>query len=560
MITKEDKTDFLKELNAELNAKGTMKRVINSFDEGIHPAGCVKKFKDDEGKDHLLIVEPLEPNTYVYVIDGVKGVAQTSANSKTGKTFLNIEGRDFLISGSNGKGLEEGMFQIINHPSVEEVHKWVKGKRKALTADEIFNRMNVYFKTYLDLGEDCYYSLLTMTVFLSWLQELLKSVWYVVVTGEFGGGKTTTAEALTLLCKHGSTPGDCSVSYLSRGIDMLKMVPFLDEFDSIAGEEDSEHYAIIRMGQKRGQPFSRMGDKGATFQYFDIFGTKIMVVHGQLEDALQSRSLVINVCESEDWKVATVGRSMRVASTKLYTELFIWALSTPTIYDIVDDVDDVDDILYNNSSSIDEIRGKLVSVFLAGKLPQQPNIPQQELQKCKFKGRDAEINDIWMSILRVLGLKTASTENLNNDISKLIILKAEIRDEMRETGIVGMLRDFLIKKYKFFRNNSSYFSSDGYFMISHRYVSEEFKKDNRNSGEFITKGSFTGALKELGFVGGANGNKKPMRVYDEDDGKEHVRAALIFDDRVQRKLGIKINNHNQTGGMMDQMEDINNNI
>ena len=576
MVTKDEKDKFIENINKEnkrmndeeknenikgfkgrLNKKVNTHRIISFFDNEIKPAGCVKKVKDDEGIEHLLIVKPLESNTYVYVLDDVKGITQSTNNAKTGMNFINIEGKDFVM---DGKPVDEGMLMIINRPIIKEVRAWVKGDRDARSTNDMYNMMLRYFKTFLDLGEDCYYSLLIMTVFQSWVQDLFKSVWYVCITGEFGGGKTSTGEALAKICNHGCTPGDSSVSFISRGIDMLKMVPFLDEFDSIAGEQDSEHYAIIRMGQKKGQPFSRMGDKGGSFQYFDVFGTKIMVVHGQLEDALQSRSLVINVCESEDWKVATVGRALDSASTRLYNELFIWSLSNCSLYKVVDVVDVVDDIIYDNNSSIDEIRKKLVSVYVPEKQAQPLQPPQPNMQKCKLKGRDSEINGNWSSILRVIGEEITSTNTLENDIYKLISLKKDIRDEMRETGIVGMLRDFLVKKYRYFRGNSEYWTEGGFFMISHKYISEEFKKDYRNSGEFITKGNFTGSLKELGFMSGPNGNKRPMKVYDEDDLKKHVRTALIYDEKVQRRLGVKINNFNKEVGLMNSVEDKVNNI
>lgn len=529
-----------REIKTKLEENTRFKRVLNLFDEKIHPAGCVQKVVDGD-ETHTLVIEPIASNEYVYNINGKKrGKTHIVPNTKTNLTYMNIEGRDFMLE---GKPLDDGMFKIINHPRKEDVLKWLKGKRATKTSNELFGLVKNYFKIFLDLSEDCYYDLLTMTVFQSWLQELLESVWYVSITGEFGGGKTTTMEACAKLCKHGCTPGDASVSFISRGIDMLKMVPFLDEFDSIAGELDSEHYAIVRMGQRRGQPFSRMGDKGGTFQTFDVFGTKLISVHGQLEDALQSRSLIINTCESEDHRVPHVARAMTKMSTALYSELWLWYLSNIHSITIVDVVDVVD---YISNTNISSVRDSLFSMF-------HPPVNRQPGQ---LKGRDAEIQGSWLTITRFLGFD----EKVNHSVNRLIELKAEIREEMRETGVTGLLREFLIRTYKNYRENSEYWNSEGHFMYGHKNVHEEFKTYAKSKGEFPTKGVITGALKELGFVSGVNGNKKKMKVWDEGDKKRHTRLALIYDERVQRRLGIKILNENEHQGLLNNVSDEVNNV
>ena len=520
--------------------KTEFKRIMNTFEDGVHPAGCIKEFKSTNAKGeviiHKLIIEPIDSHEYVYTILGKKGIVKADFNPENKKYYLDIEGRKFTM---DGKPLDTNMLKLIQMPDKDTVKAWVKGERKSLSVDELFKKMKMFFKFFTDLSDEAYYDLLVMTVFQSWFAEMLTSLWYVAITGSFGGGKSTSMEACLSLCKHGCNPGDASISFIARGLDKLKCTVFFDEFDSIAGDEDSEYYAVVRLGQRRGPPFSRMGDKGETFLFFDVFGVKLFSIHNQLEDALQSRSFIINTFESSDGNVSYAKLILDKWSNKLYTELFLWFMNEFKFFNLIDSTKVVSDIMshYEKGGNVTAARKLLVD-----------NIPHGN--NLKYSGRDAEMEGTWMSISSLLNI----SDLVDPSVGKLIDLKNDIRDEMRETGINGLVRDYIVKYYRKNRANSEFFTKDGkFFQCGHKEANSGFNVYAKGKGEYnISKGAFTGALKELGFIQGKN--KKKMRIFDVEDGKKHIRTGLIFDESVQKRIGLKIEPF--SGGLMNNAEDL----
>lgn len=509
------------EFDEEFSAKEA-KRLLNSMELKVHPGGCVKEIIDGDVK-HRLVVEPIDSHEYVFKFLGKKGSAKVELNLENKKYYLEILGVGFELE---DKPLDSDILSIMKIPDKDKVKKWINGKYDSLTTQELYDKMLLYFKFFSDLSEEAYYHLLIMTVFQSWMVELLKAVWYVTITGSFGGGKSSTLEACVSVCKHGCIVGDSTISFLCRSLDKLKTTPFLDEFDSIAGEEDSEYYAIIRQGQKQGQPFARMGEKGEVFNIFKVFGVKLISVHGQLEDALQSRSFIINTSESDDPNISYTKNVLDAWSDPLYTDLFLWYLDTINHVDIIDTTKVLQSIYdsYTNTVDVKAARKLLVDGMPHGALGS------------KHTGRDAELEGVWMSISSILGL----SELVDDSVARLIDLKNDVRDETRETGMNGLLRDYLVKYYRDNRNNDKYFTKDGlFFMCSHKDISEGFRAYCKSKGEYnVTKGGFSGSLKELGFTQGKN--KKKTNVWDQGDGDSHVRTALVFDERVQKLMGLKI--------------------
>ncbi len=513
-MSEEEKQRKLYEAENRKKIRETLKAL-----EPLHPAGMVA--------DNFAI-EPIGTGRYIYNVCGTIGLVNADINHDNNKWFVNIEGEEVYI---NGHPLDKTEL-IFNLPDKEYVEAFAKGKIKPLTTEELYDKTKKYFKRFLDLSEEAYYDLLTIATFQSWILSELNSVFFLGVYGEYGSGKTVTIELLRHVSRHGYMP-DPSVAFIGRCLDRFKVTPFIDEFDKL-GELDNELYRIIRTCYRRGGTYTRMAEKGQKVESFNTFASMGFTVHGSIEDALQSRTLPIYTTVTHSDVIPRLGALRQPLGQLLYNAFLGWYISH--IIDIhtirVARVAQIIDIINNNiGEGNDE---SIVALLSRG---------GEKRATGQLEGRNVELEQVILEILgflRFLDTGNQLRQPLLDATYKLLDLKDEIREEMRETGIAGLLHDFLINLYKKNRNNENMRTEEGLFIVSNQEVYEGFVNYCRNKGHLkdVDPGTYRGLMRDFGFSKGKNAKK--MKVWNDEENKKTVRMAYIFDDRVQRVLCIKI--------------------
>jgi hypothetical protein len=502
-----------------------------------------------------LVYEPITPFSYAWNWLGFRGVSTLETDPRRGTAYFKALDKRFWI-GEKPLVKEELTFNL---PSPETVEAWAKGTRVSRETSELWTMTKNYFKFFLDLKEEVYYDAYALTAFQSWTLKLLNSVWFLAAKGAFGAGKTVGGEALVKVCRHGKVASP-SVAWLGRSIERLQMVPFIDEFDVIA-ERDNEITRMARMSQRRGMTYDRCSESG-TPQSWKVFTTWIMSVHGELEDALASRTIPITTEETQDWSLPVLNTMKEQMGQALYDEFWMWYMDNIDeltevakvvppeeglgLYapEKVNNLVNLSQLLLIKANPEEEKLKELQKKVLDG-LTSKINQKQLELLG-KLSGRDVEIAYHMFKLANLLGV------DLTESVGKLMEIKAEVEEERKEVGSLGLLRDLLVKLYEKRRTHPNYWTSTGEFMISNKEVFAEFipyLHDHEAAG--VTPGEFKGLLRELGFDRPTSRRKMKVFTWAEiEDGaynrfvegeeEKPTRLALVFTGKAQRCLGLKV--------------------
>ncbi|MHA1664288.1 MAG: hypothetical protein ACTSVW_00430 [Candidatus Njordarchaeales archaeon] len=536
-------TDLGKETLEKMKLKQELFKKKLSFSD-LHPAGGILH-------DIGFVYEPISHTDYAYNWLGKKGIATVTVDPDSKKYYFKVGNATFWLK----EPLEPDDL-IFNLPTRGVVQDWADGKKIPLETKDLWLKVRNHFKVFLDLSEECFYDLLALSVFQSWFRDLLKSCWFVSIEGAFAAGKTTIGEALVELCRHGYSVGNYSEAFVGRAYHKLKITPFFDEFDSIAGTEDSKIYEIVRTAQRRGMKYSRTKAKGEKFASYETFGPTFFSVHGEIERALLTRNMIIITEESQDEHIPITNFARKVAAQRLYDELFIWYMENIINYKIVDIVDIVDvtyGILKNNiDNNVDtkQIRANISKQFLL-------TLNDRQLSQLrKLRGRSAEICFVMCQLINQLGL-----QDLDIDLSKLFEIREERLEEAIEIGRAGVVRDLLVNLFKKLGDLSNYRTSAGEFMISNLELRDEINKYlKRQKESAMTPAELKGILRDLGFSEARKKMKiatleeleaaKPEVTTEPLTDKELLELACervekrsrlcnIFTPKVCRKLGIE---------------------
>lgn len=277
--------DELERIEAEERAKR-----LREAPHILHPAG---------GLTDKFVYEPVANGKYVYKTgDGEKGFAtlkieyEDEEEQRHPHWFIEVGGERFYFK---DKPPKEFLFEF---PAYDAVEKWVKGERQSLTTEQVWRLNSVYLRTFLDFPMDFEFSVVQLFIMQSWLTEILPVVFYLGVKGEFGGGKTVTAEAVVSACRHGYFTGNLSPSFVARAIQDHKITLMVDELDTVAGTKDSDLNSIFRQGYRRGLKYSRVDPETLDAESYEVFGPKLFTVHSEIEQALQTRTIPIHVRET----------------------------------------------------------------------------------------------------------------------------------------------------------------------------------------------------------------------------------------------------------------------
>jgi len=452
--------------------------------------------------DIHFVYEPTTPFSYAWDWCGLKGTSTVKTDPRMGTVYFEALDKRFQLDGKPLTGQE----LTFNLPSPEVVEAWSKGTQISRETGELWTMLCNYFKFFLDLKEEVYYDVYGLTGFQTWFlphESFLNSVWFLAAKGAFGGGKTVGGEALVKICRHGKIASP-SVAWLGRSIERLQIVPFVDEFDIVA-EKNPELARIARMSQRRGQTYDRCTESG-TPQSWKVFTVWIMSVHGELEDALATRTIPVTTEETQDWSVPVLNTIKTRIAQSMYDELWMWYM------DSVDQLTLVDQPERAIGGSLLEVVNLVNLISTLSKEANPEGLDLREAQKrvfdeltkslskeqlrqlSKLSGRNVEVAYHMFKLSNLLGV------NLDESIPKAMEIKAEVEEERREVGALGLLRDLLVKLYEQRRTHPNYWTDSQEFMVSNKEVFAEFIPYlHRHETPGVTPHQFKGLLRELGF-------------------------------------------------------------
>ena len=494
----------------------------------VHPAGHVQ---------HGFVIEPIGRGVYLYNWLGMRGKVHSNIIEGMKTSFIEIGYERIEIIGKPIK-----KFCYNNMPKDDNVNKWLDYDLENPTIMEIWDDLIKHFKVFGDLGMDIYYYTLALFVIQSWVYELLPSVFYVSIQGQFGGGKTILAEMTIELCKHGKFARP-SEPYIARMSDGQKITLFVDEIDSLYGTEDSSVLSIIRTGYRKGATHDILVKKDDNWEpeAFNTYGPKIFTAHGQVEEALMSRSLPVLTTESDVSQLAIINSFRYKYTSFIYDKLFFYYINNIIMVDLVDQVD------YSGDGQGGYSREEIYqSASLYAGIGQLRELGQ-------LKGRNTELGFVVAKIIKLIKSESPlscpnevnqdSKEGQNglifdNLITEIFENKKEIDEENSDIGTKGLMRDYLCKMLDKKRGMDEFITQEGFIKIANKEIVDGFQRFCKDKQQIMVHSSqVKGLMREFGFERPDTIKKMKVRLPDETEQKS--RLALIFDLKVLRKLGLK---------------------
>lgn len=497
----------------------------------LHPAG---------GLTETFVYEPIAVGKYAYrTTDGEKGIAKLKVEFEDPEKqrrphwFLEIQGEQHYFCRKPPREL------LFDMPLQGLVEKWIAGEKQSFTTEEIWKINNVYLRTFLDFPHKYEFSIALLFIQQSWLTEILPVVFYLGIKGEFGGGKTVTAEAITMVCRHGYLTGNLSPPFVARAIQDQKITLMVDELDSLAGTKDSDLNSIFRQGYRRGMKYSRVNPETLEPQNYYIFGPKLFTVHSEIEEALQTRTIPIHVRETDKPEYPIINMDKQAFAKLIYTENFLWYLDNILVFrdnemhiinSLAKPLDSLD-ILDLKKWAIQATEHPSTIRETLYKRKKNPLKLGQVSQVCQFAGRNIEL------IYQCFVLANVIKMTCDEDIVKTFKQKSVEEAERTEIGYLGMLKEVLVDLWKEKQGQEDYTTKTGLVKISNKEIYDRFNQKLKNEyGQGVSPAKFKEFLLEFGFTDALNRTKLEVPVPGEQD--KQSRLCNIFTNRVLRKLGI----------------------
>lgn len=154
----------------------------------------------------------------------------------------------------------------------------------------LFEEVRAVLKGHIHWRYEWCYDLSALWVMQAQVTWALNSVFYLLFSGTFGGGKTTALDVLAAL-SGAVNASDITTAALVTELDNAPgRALVLDEFDVHRGRDrDSALAAICRNGYTRGKQYIRNDPKSHTNYDCETFGAKAIGFRGAIDDALEDR-------------------------------------------------------------------------------------------------------------------------------------------------------------------------------------------------------------------------------------------------------------------------------
>lgn len=446
---------------------------------------------------HHIIIERISPVQYLYVQNDKKGIVtiQNETNDKKIKWFLNIDGYKYYFD----KYPEPCPYGL---PNIERVKKFVEGKYKPRKFPELFEEIKSALRTLYDFKFDDDLVMASLYVAESYVRHIIEAVFYLCIDATKGSGKTTLLEILMALSYHGMLLGDTNPAVIPRIVEEHAINGGVDELDEKIGESGAQDVvAVLRKGQRRGNPYIRCEGRNFIPKSYDVFGAHSFSIRSKSDDALMQRSFAIHTSSSADSKLPVLNLYKKQILKPLADELFLCFVENAHA-------------IHNRHQNVSSCSKCSNVVTCSGTL--QPSIAQkrEDLYQnitsgisdkglellSKLAGRNAEITFVALTVAKLLEIDVVE------QLDKVAVQKAS-DESVSESYHLEALENFLrdkhenIKTYPVHTKNDGIHSPCVFYPKNQAY--QEYQTLLRSSGVSpVGVKRFHALLLDMGFVEG----------------------------------------------------------
>jgi len=483
------------------------------------------------------VTEPLGNFEYIFNKDGKRGIIPAirefeEITTESGGIKKVPTGRWYLEIGDekhyfNGTPIKTPLFKV---PSEESIAAWCRGKYKTKTGAELYNYVVKYLKVLYDVREEKYYHITALGDLQSWVAPIINAVFYLGFGAKFGSGKTSYLEGLANIARHGYVVGNVTEA-IARDIHEQQLSVFTDEIDVKAKGGDNPLYQCYRQGYRRGNIYLRHKDKTYEPQAFDPFGFKGFSLHDDVEVAFKQRTIPTPLKVTSDKALPILNLFKEQMGFPLFENLFFFYMeNAPLWYSSYSSYSSFSQktcqYIFEENSDIQAIRNQIYN-----EITKQFSQSEVNLLK-KFIGRNIEITYIALLVAKIFGIDIK--ESLKSCIESKQLEETVHSDQL----MIELLKDRLTQEYNQSQETEEHKLIKGdfrdCFYIPKTDIESSFRDAMREKGQKFRSETFTGWLREIGFVDGDN--MKMQKVKWEDDKQ---KKCLIFDDDILVSLQIK---------------------
>lgn len=188
--------------------------------------------------------------------------------------------------------------EIIVHKDSYRVKRWPGFDSPAYSPEpqgpKLFEEVRAFLKERWYSEDEWTYDLCALWVLQAYIASALPCVFYLILAGDRGGGKSTLLSVLAELTG-GIHASDISVAALVHMLGESNCRPLLmDEYgEKRDAERDSALAAIVRDGYAPGACYVRYEPKGRTLENIGTYSAKAISVRDAVDDALADRGFAI---------------------------------------------------------------------------------------------------------------------------------------------------------------------------------------------------------------------------------------------------------------------------
>jgi hypothetical protein len=167
--------------------------------------------------------------------------------------------------------------------------------------EKLWLEISNFLVDHVFLPDERLYDVLTAWVLASWIPEKWDVIPYLLVKGPISSGKTRLLETLAAISYRGIFSANMTSAALFRVSELYRPTIFLDETEIYNKEEYSDVIHLLNAGYRRGQKAWRVEhDKNGdhVVKGYDVFGFKAFSGTEELANALQSRSIIIDMVKN----------------------------------------------------------------------------------------------------------------------------------------------------------------------------------------------------------------------------------------------------------------------
>lgn len=477
---------------------------------------------DREKKIHI---EQITPFSYIYNYDGKMGMSSPQSEldekGKVKSLYLEIEGEAFILP----KRIYEARL-FYNVPSQESCQKFLSGEFKPREYNLIAEDIKKILEQLFDFNDGVDIEVSNIHIGQSWIKPLLNNFFFYMIDSSLGGGKTTLGEIIFFMSRHGFVGGNISSASIPRLTNELDLNIFVDEIDQNLRDDDV--LAILRKGQRRGNPYVRCEGRDNVPMAYDLAGCHGGSFRSELEDAFMNRALRLHTKKSGDHMLPVINSAKKEILKPLADELFFWHLKN--LVSSCSKKNNSQNLPTTSLSSCSKVY-EGVGVFSDKQRKEIYEILTKHLTKdekdflTQVFGRDNE--------LTFLCLETAKILNIDILQQLKTIMSNKTRDEASsESFYLDALRQLIFTSLpKLVTKTLKDGQNLGWFFYPKNRLYQDFMSYLKDMNvQTIGTKKFSSLLRDLGFVEGENILSQRYDAYPT--------ACLIFNQKICQNLSI----------------------